>query len=273
MKHPIDPKVDCVFKALLGAEENRNLLLHFLNTFLAGELVEPLVSVHIDNPYNEKESLTDKLSVVDVKAKDNHGRLYQIEVQLNHFTYLPSRIVYTWADIYRQQLKSGQDYSELKPTYAIWLLAENVIAENDQYVNHYKLRNEQGQVLGQHGGIWLLELKKFHTNVIENDEQRWLKFFQDGEQLNDEALPNWMSTQEMKQAMSTLHAFSEREHQYNQYQARQDFLRIQRTIQMELKQAEQALLQERQEKLESQQREALALQEKDAAVQDRKSVV
>jgi len=33
MRHAIDPKIDCVFKALLGAEENRNLLIHFLNAF------------------------------------------------------------------------------------------------------------------------------------------------------------------------------------------------------------------------------------------------
>jgi hypothetical protein len=31
MKHHIDSKIDCVFKALLGSEENRNLLIHFLN--------------------------------------------------------------------------------------------------------------------------------------------------------------------------------------------------------------------------------------------------
>ncbi len=30
MRHAIDPKIDCVFKALLGSEENRNLLIHFL---------------------------------------------------------------------------------------------------------------------------------------------------------------------------------------------------------------------------------------------------
>jgi hypothetical protein len=30
MRHPIDPKVDCVFKALLGAESNRDLLIHLL---------------------------------------------------------------------------------------------------------------------------------------------------------------------------------------------------------------------------------------------------
>jgi len=35
MKHSIDPKIDCVFKALLGAEANRRLLIHFLNAVLA----------------------------------------------------------------------------------------------------------------------------------------------------------------------------------------------------------------------------------------------
>jgi hypothetical protein len=40
MKHRIDPKIDCVFKALLGSEENRNLLVHFLNAVLNTELPE-----------------------------------------------------------------------------------------------------------------------------------------------------------------------------------------------------------------------------------------
>ena len=79
MRHAIDPKIDCVFKALLGAEENRNLLIHFLNAFLAGELSEPIVWVDILNPYNEKEFLSDKLSIVDVKAKDGHERIYQLQ--------------------------------------------------------------------------------------------------------------------------------------------------------------------------------------------------
>jgi hypothetical protein len=50
MRHAIDPKIDCVFKALLGTEENRNLLIHFLNAFLAQELTEPIVWVEILNP-------------------------------------------------------------------------------------------------------------------------------------------------------------------------------------------------------------------------------
>ncbi len=41
----------------------------------------------------------------------------------------------------------------------------------------------------------------------------------------------------LSNTMSTLHVFSEKEHQYHQYQARQEYLREQRTIQFELEQA------------------------------------
>ncbi len=54
MKHLIDPKIDCVFKALLGHEDNSNLLVHFLNAVLQGELAAPIMHVQILNPYNEK---------------------------------------------------------------------------------------------------------------------------------------------------------------------------------------------------------------------------
>ena len=47
MRHPIDPKVDCVFKALLGAESNRDLLIHFLNAILGAELPRPITAVEI----------------------------------------------------------------------------------------------------------------------------------------------------------------------------------------------------------------------------------
>jgi hypothetical protein len=57
MKHQIDPKIDCVFKALLGAENNRNLLVHFINAMIGSDLSAPIDAVEILNPYNEKEFL------------------------------------------------------------------------------------------------------------------------------------------------------------------------------------------------------------------------
>ncbi len=49
MKHRIDPKIDCVFKALLGSVENRILLVHFLNAVLVDNLIAPITEAEILN--------------------------------------------------------------------------------------------------------------------------------------------------------------------------------------------------------------------------------
>ena len=234
MRHSIDPKIDCVFKALLGADSNRRLLIHFLNAVLGAALPGPIRQVSILNPYNEREFLDDKLSIVDVKARDDAGQIYQVEIQLLSYAQLPARILYAWADLYSAQLGSGQDYAALRPTYAIWLLAENLLHDDLAYAHSYRLRDENGRILLEHGGIWLLELNKFVAERVETEQQRWLKFFTEGQRLDQTRLPTWMQTDEMRQAMDTLNTFSEKERAYHAYQARQNYLREQRCIQREL---------------------------------------
>ncbi|MDQ5910578.1 MAG: hypothetical protein QG599_2675, partial [Pseudomonadota bacterium] len=208
MKHRIDPKIDCVFKALLGAERNRRLLIHFLNAMLGNELASPLKDVDILNPYNEREFLDDKLSIVDVKARDRDGRLYQIEIQLLNVADLPARMLYGWADLYSGQLKDGDNYGELKATYGIWLLGQRLWSDRKEALHRFQMRDEQGRSLVGHGGVWLVELSKWTVGAVETEQQRWLSFFAEGERLDDEHLPTWMETDEMQQAMNTLKTFS-----------------------------------------------------------------
>jgi predicted transposase/invertase (TIGR01784 family) len=117
MHRPIDPKVDCVFKTLFGSDDHRDLLIHFLNALLTDDLAAPITAVDILNPYNERETLDDKLTVVDVKARDPARRLFQVEIQLLVFANLAPRILYVWADLFSQQLQRGEDYRVLQPVY------------------------------------------------------------------------------------------------------------------------------------------------------------
>jgi predicted transposase/invertase (TIGR01784 family) len=273
MRHSIDPKIDCVFKALLGSEDNRALLIHFLNAVLGPDLPRPVTAVEILNPYNEREFLTDKLSIVDVKARDDHGRFYQIEIQLLPHADLPARILYTWADLYSQQLQSGQDYCQLRPTYAIWLLGDDLLSDDPAYAHRYRLRDERGRSLLDHGGIAIFELSKFATEAVGTEEQRWLKFFKEGERLDADQLPAWMQTNEMRQAMSTLKAFSEKEHAYDAYQARQNYLRVQSSIQRRQRELEQALAQEHAAREAERQAKEAALHEKEAALQEKEAAL
>ncbi|MDZ7621779.1 MAG: hypothetical protein U5O69_04985 [Candidatus Competibacteraceae bacterium] len=108
---------------------------------------------------------------------------------------------------------------------------------------------------------------------VETEQERWLKFFTEGESLDETHLPDWMQTDEMRQATSTLTAFSGKERAYHAYQAQQNYLREQRSIQryLESLQAQTETLQaeaeqERVAKERERAAKEAALREKDAAL-------
>jgi hypothetical protein len=70
----VDPKVDYAFKRVFGMERNRDILIHLLNAILARALGRPIVSIEILNPFSSKDALDDKLSILDIKARDQSGR-------------------------------------------------------------------------------------------------------------------------------------------------------------------------------------------------------
>ena len=79
-------------------------------------------------------------------------------------------------------------------------------------------------------------------------------------------IPYRITTVKIKQAMSTLKQFSEKERDYWAYQARQDFLRQQGTMEYELDE-------ERKARLEAQKREEEALHREKTALDEKQTVL
>ncbi|SLM30509.1 conserved hypothetical protein [Desulfamplus magnetovallimortis] len=243
MKYFIDPTVDCVFKKLLGSEENKNLLIHFLNAVLRSSILNPVIDVEILNPYNEKDFLTDKLSIVDVKAKDSEGRTFQVDIQLSIHPGLKSRILYCWSDIYASQLLKGDDYSKLQPVISIWIITEKLFYESEGFHYHFQIFDPVNRIaLNEECAIHIMELSKFTNMEIKNELERWLAFFRLGRDIDDELMPDFMNTKEMRQAMETLKVFSEKEREYHLYQNRMNTIRLQRTIDKEMSRLKQAVI-------------------------------
>ncbi len=102
------------------------------------------------------------MTIVDVKAKDEKGTAYQIEIQLAVFSYFPERMLYTWSDIYQSQLQSGEPFSELRPVISIWMLTENLIPESPACHHHFQLVDQEKQKrLSEHCSVHVLELEKW----------------------------------------------------------------------------------------------------------------
>ena len=74
MIHFINPTIDCVFKAILGSESHEPVLIHFLNAMLNLSGAYKIDSVVLKNPYNAKDYLGAKDTIVDVKSTDNQGK-------------------------------------------------------------------------------------------------------------------------------------------------------------------------------------------------------
>ena len=135
----IDPKVDFAFKHLFGREANQELLIDILNQVLQPGPEEQITHVEILNPFNPKETAHDKLSILDVKVRDQKGRLFNIEMQLAADRYLENRLLYYSTRLYQQQLSEGHKYRLLKPVIAICIVNGVRFPKRTHYHSQFEL--------------------------------------------------------------------------------------------------------------------------------------
>lgn len=222
---------DYAFKLLLGTEENKDLLQHFLNGML--QLESPIVDLTLVNPFVPAQFEGDDLTVVDVQARDARGRIFAVEVQNGVRPGLAPRMVYTLTDLYQGQLSEGGDFGTLRPVHALWLLNENLFRVSGPWLRHFKLRDRTGVLFSDHLNLHTVELRRWTRPLgplAAADE--WVYFLREASRW--EALPAELHTPELSKAMSTLYRVFEKREDYLKYQARENFLREQRTLDREL---------------------------------------
>ena len=158
----VDPKVDYAFKKVFGSESHVWVLIDLLNAVLGSTIPEPITEVELRNPFNDKESLDDKLSIFDIKARDGSGRWYNIEMQMAAFEFYPKRVLYYWSRLYHQQLKEGIHYRELRPAISISFV-NGILLPGSSYHQEFGLvsRHDSGIVFCSDLSIHLIELPKF----------------------------------------------------------------------------------------------------------------
>ena len=185
----INPRVDFAFKILFGSEENTDILLPFINSVLS--LPNPLTELTLLNPYNHKTHSTDKLSILDIKARDGLGTLYNIEMQMTSQVGYSQRALYYWSKLYSQQLKAGEDFDQLNKTISIHILNFNHFDEPD-YHNIYHVLNAKTQKRSfEDLELHFVELKKFNKDLahLTTALDRWTTFLSKAEQWERNFIP------------------------------------------------------------------------------------
>jgi predicted transposase/invertase (TIGR01784 family) len=220
----IDPKVDYVFKRLFGRESNQALAVHLLNAVLTPSPRERVVDLEFLNPFNDKDTLDDKLSILDIKARDQSGRQFNVEMQLLANPYFRQRVPYYWARLHQSQLQEGQDYRLLRPTISVCFVNTPLFPEVPAYHLVFEWRERDFPLrLTEDLAVHLLELSKFtkSTEELATPLDVWLYFLRHGDQLDTEALPASMAAvAEVHRAMGELQMITQSDLERERYEAR-----------------------------------------------------
>ena len=110
----MDLRVDFAFKTFV--EGNPKALISLLNAIFANAKINRIVkNVRLKNPNMDKKSITDKLSILDVRAELDDGTDTLIEMHLHGISQIKSKIIRSWARAYSKELESGQKYTLQSP--------------------------------------------------------------------------------------------------------------------------------------------------------------
>jgi len=224
----LNPKIDLVFKKIFGTEQNKNVLKSLINSVLPKD--EQIVEVTIKNPYNETDFVGDKLSVVDIKATDEKGRWYDIEIQVKEQKFYGKRAIFYLSEIYSNQLSESDSYDKLRKTIIISLLDFNYFTNDKRYFRRccYKdFETDEFYPELNFADLYFVELKKFDNELknIKTTLDRWITFLNKATEYDRETIPNELREPEIMQAFDTIETMSLSVKEREYYEAEKKVMR------------------------------------------------
>ncbi|TAF45246.1 MAG: Rpn family recombination-promoting nuclease/putative transposase [Sphingobacteriales bacterium] len=195
----VDVKNDVAFRKIFGNENRKEVLISFLNAVLLLENDKKIVSVDILTPYQLPALKGGKVTIVDVKAKDQSNKNYIVEMQVAEVDGFDKRVLYYASKSYSSQIDRSDLYEKLNPTFFIGIL-DFEVTQNKNYLSRHKIIDiETKENFVKDIEFNFIELPKFNKkeNELETIIDQWIYFIKNAEDLvvipegiKDEGLKN-----------------------------------------------------------------------------------
>ena len=189
----IDPKNDFIFKKLFGSDQNKNILIAFLNDMIDFKQGFPIVDVEFIKNTQDPILNLGKGGIIDVLCKDTNGHIYIVEMQVAKEKGFEKRCQYYASKAYCGQILSGSAYEDLKEVVVLAICDFNLFPHKDSFkFNHAIVDLETKECDLKGFSFTFVELPKFNKTEQEltTPLDRWIYFFkhaQDtpGSEIND----------------------------------------------------------------------------------------
>ena len=237
----MDIRVDYAFKLIFGTGDTL-LLISLLNAIFANKKIPRIIkSLTVINPYLEKYSKEDKLSVLDIRAQLDDGTTILVEMHLYDLDDLKYKTVRSWARTYGEELNASESYSTQPPVICITFTNGSMDEGETQKIHKCcKIMDIDDKVVFSNAmELHYIDMKTFVKTINETDSigkgetietmlSNWLALITEKDIEDKNIIKNICKKQEeIGMAVSTLVRLSKDKVMRQAYQRRQDDLLLQ----------------------------------------------
>ncbi|MBL7793425.1 MAG: Rpn family recombination-promoting nuclease/putative transposase [Saprospiraceae bacterium] len=196
----VDVKNDIAFRKIFGNEKKKVILISFLNAVLGLEGHKRIKDVTLLNPFQLPRIAGEKSSIIDVKATDEKGATFIVEMQVAEPAGFDKRVLYYCSKDYAGQISIGEEYPKLRPVYFIGILDFNYFSGKDYLSSHLIVDEQTGECVFKDMNFRFIELPKFNKDVDEliNIIDKWTFFIKNADEL--EVMPDNVDDEGLKEA-------------------------------------------------------------------------
>lgn len=230
----LDPKTDVVFKKIFG--NNPDLLKSFLNGVLPlpdEGLIEDLEYL---TPEQSPRIPTMKNTIVDVKCRDQQGRIFIVEMQLHWTDSFKQRLLFGASKAYVQQLWSGENYESLCPVYGLGIINMVFDHETEDWFHHYRTINVNDSSRVLEGlELMFIELPKFKPQTFLQRKMGvlWLRFLKELNEKLTEVPEEFSQNAELSKAMELSQEAAYNPAELEAYDKYWDSVRVEKSLKLD----------------------------------------
>ena len=220
---------DYVFKRIFGKGGNERILKSLLEAILKIHIQK----IEIKNPEIPKETIDEKLSILDIRAEINESTIIDIEMQVGNTTAIDRRLVVYNAKLIAGDIKVSEEYNKAKDTIVICILNDNVLKRN-AYLSLAMLKYEETEeiryvdmgykkedkYLTKMCKYYIIELPKFKKKKpkVADLLEKWLYVIGGDQKMMNECKDE---NEEIKEAVKQLKEMSADEYERELYEIRE----------------------------------------------------
>ncbi len=170
---------DFGFKKIFGNDQNKDILIHFLNTLLEREH-DPILNVkYLKNDWQSKTE-KERIAIFDLHCETTKNDIFIVEMQCVKQVYFKDRSVYYASFPIQEKGKKGKWDYKLPPVYVVSIMNftfDDDINDWDKVISHVKLMDTQTKEIFYDKLTFVyIEMPKFtkKSNELESILDKWL---------------------------------------------------------------------------------------------------